>query len=312
MSKSKHKKSSTFFDFNLCPSFQRKHTDSTEVNNVYGINIPPVLSGFPYIRIFRFWGSIVPDPSNVPSNNIQKIINDICTPDANPEVRRSVIEKNDEKESVLSPELVFDKKEEIVRNSSKESKPSYFFSFKHVIDFIKTNVPFMNSSSEDDELSFKSSIKEYYKNSNSLYCKNINPELANKCNIKSYNRNIHNISWEAPSFYGLKNSNRIIPEYYFTNHDYNHVFEIDYYDMILDDIKNLRELNTYQMTYINQLDDERKMKIIETFHDIFNSYASCIKSRSPSPISSDKSYDNEYINPNVLLELSKNESVLYR
>jgi hypothetical protein len=79
--------------------------------------------------------------------------------------------------------------------------------------------------------------------------------------------------------------------------------------MILDDIKNLRELNTYQMTYINELDDDRKMKIIQTFHDTFNVYSSCLRSRSPSPspISSNKSYENyqPQLSSDVILELSK-------
>lgn len=71
-----------------------------------------------------------------------------------------------------------------------------------------------------------------------------------------------------PSRYGLENCEPIIPSYYFTNHDYNTIFQIDYYHIILDDIRNMRPLNNYQIDCIRSLDQEKKMEIIEEFHKI--------------------------------------------
>ena len=105
-------------------------------------------------------------------------------------------------------------------------------------------------------------IKEYMdsnKHSYSFHCKNMNPELAKICGIKSWKLpNYKSNNWIAPEFHGLDNSNRIIPEYYFTNHDYKKIFDFDYFNMILDDIKNLRPLSEHQMEYIKGISDEKK------------------------------------------------------
>ena len=95
--------------------------------------------------------------------------------------------------------------------------------------------------------SISSNIKQ--ESSYSFHCKNMNEELRSHINLKrivtpSISRRI---SWKPPSQYGLQNSNRIIPEYYFTSHNYNQIFDIDYYNIIIDDIRNIRPLNKYQI-----------------------------------------------------------------
>jgi len=101
--------------------------------------------------------------------------------------------------------------------------------------------------------------------SNSIKCKNMSNELR-----KIYGLSINNIetSWKPPDTYGLRNSNRIIPEYYLTGKNLEgQMFYFDYYVMIEDDIKNLRSLSEYQLKYIDSLDDEKKNNIIKLFND---------------------------------------------
>ena len=59
-------------------------------------------------------------------------------------------------------------------------------------------------------------------------------------------------SWKAPPFNGLRNSPRIITEYYTSTNLKNGILKINYYDMIIDDIRNLRPLSSYQMKYIRK------------------------------------------------------------
>ena len=66
-----------------------------------------------------------------------------------------------------------------------------------------------------------------------------------------------------PSFYGLKNCNRIIPSYYFSeNNKTNGILDIDYLYIIIDDIRNQRKLNNYQIEYIYNLQEKYKDEII--------------------------------------------------
>lgn len=125
-------------------------------------------------------------------------------------------------------------------------------------------------------ISFRSSHS-----SNEIQCKNISPSLANFLEIQDYNRSIlSNISkqnsWVPPNTYGLQNSKRIIPDYYFTNHSYNKIFDIDYYHIILDDIRNMRPLNEYQIDFIKELHDRDKMKIIKELNNVMDFYSKYI------------------------------------
>ena len=92
---------------------------------------------------------------------------------------------------------------------------------------------------------------------------------------------------EPPSCYGLGNCKRIIPEYYFTNNlKPGKLFDIDYYFIIKDDIKNFRPLSSHQIQYIKDLDDEHKDEIIELFNKsmtaMVDTFKSCYNSRNNS------------------------------
>jgi len=78
--------------------------------------------------------------------------------------------------------------------------------------------------------------------------------------------------WKPPTKPGLSNSEPIIPTYYIKKMeiiDNNQKFEakyidIDYLSIIKDDIRNMRKLNKYQLSFIKyDLSDEYKNEIIE-------------------------------------------------
>ena len=80
-------------------------------------------------------------------------------------------------------------------------------------------------------------------------------------------------SWKAPPFHGLRNSPRIIPEYYMTTHLKNGILNINYYDMIIDDIRNLRPLSVYQMKYIRKkLTPDEYYEIIYEYNQAMHAY----------------------------------------
>jgi hypothetical protein len=78
--------------------------------------------------------------------------------------------------------------------------------------------------------------------------------------------------WKPPTKPGLSNSEPIIPTYYIKKMEiiYNNqkfeakYIDIDYLSIIKDDIRNMRKLNKYQLSYIKyDLSDEYKNEIIE-------------------------------------------------
>lgn len=80
--------------------------------------------------------------------------------------------------------------------------------------------------------------------------------------------------WSPPKEHGLSNSIRIIPEYYM-KHGQSFI-NIGYYDIIVDDIRNMRQLNKYQMKYIKEeLDEERKNNLLDIFNDVLESVGNC-------------------------------------
>ena len=76
-------------------------------------------------------------------------------------------------------------------------------------------------------------------------------------------------NYEPPKEHGLTNCNVIIPQYYHLHKDFSKVFDIDYYNMIKDDIRNMRPLNEYQIKYMKELPDEYKNELFDLFNDCF-------------------------------------------
>jgi len=76
--------------------------------------------------------------------------------------------------------------------------------------------------------------------------------------------------YEVPKEHGLLNSDIIIPSYYHLHTHPSKIFNLDYFTIIKDDIRNFRVLNEYQLKYIKELSHEDKNELF----DIFNN---CIK-----------------------------------
>jgi hypothetical protein len=64
--------------------------------------------------------------------------------------------------------------------------------------------------------------------------------------------------WTAPSKPGLENCDEIIPSYYHFHKHPSKIMDIDYFEIIKDDVRNYRVLNHRQLLYINNLTHEEK------------------------------------------------------
>jgi hypothetical protein len=73
-------------------------------------------------------------------------------------------------------------------------------------------------------------------------------------------------SYEPPKEHGLSNSNVIIPAYYHIDRHPSKILNIDYYEIIKDDIRNFRTLNSYQLEYIKKLSHEQKNELFDLFN----------------------------------------------
>lgn len=88
------------------------------------------------------------------------------------------------------------------------------------------------------------------------------------------NKNIET-DWKPPKKHGLDNSFIIIPKYYQKAGE--KILKIDYYNMIIDDIRNCRKLNDYQLNFIKDLDDDKKLKLFIEFNNLFDVIESLLK-----------------------------------
>ena len=101
----------------------------------------------------------------------------------------------------------------------------------------------------------------------------------NDCCSEKNSKRIHFLQHEnirPPSKHGLSNSEPI-PTYYLKKFKsiYNGeeleslVLDVDYLTVIKDDIRNLRPLNKYQISFIKyNVNDDNKNDIIELFNDV--------------------------------------------
>jgi hypothetical protein len=96
---------------------------------------------------------------------------------------------------------------------------------------------------------------------------------ANVCTILSKQLKLPKIhyeymgEYEPPKTHGLSNANVIIPKYYNIHLDPTKIININYYDIIRDDIRNCRVLNEYQLQYIKNLPSESKDELFTIFND---------------------------------------------
>lgn len=98
---------------------------------------------------------------------------------------------------------------------------------------------------------------------------NVNKSLANILGLNVFHETNQEdpFVWEPPKQNGLTNCDYIIPKYYHETTNYQKILDIDYYEMIKDDIKNYRKLNKYQLNYIKDLSNEQKLELITIFNE---------------------------------------------
>jgi hypothetical protein len=77
---------------------------------------------------------------------------------------------------------------------------------------------------------------------------------------------------DPPTKHGLSNSFCIIPSYYHLHNQPLKILDVDFFEIIKDDIRNCRTLNKYQMEYIKEIKDEYKYELIELFNECLNIY----------------------------------------
>jgi hypothetical protein len=73
--------------------------------------------------------------------------------------------------------------------------------------------------------------------------------------------------WIPPEEHGLNNCDYILPAYYHYHKMPDKIVDIDYYEIIKDDIRNYRVLNKYQLKYIADLPDELKTELFRLFNE---------------------------------------------
>lgn len=114
-------------------------------------------------------------------------------------------------------------------------------------------------------------MSDYNIESNTEYIidlEKLSPSLIEHLKPESnINKNIQT-DWKPPKTHGLNNSFIIIPQYYHKSGE--KILKVDYYQMIIDDIRNCRKLNEYQLNFIKNLDDESKQKLFIEFNKLFD------------------------------------------
>lgn len=117
-------------------------------------------------------------------------------------------------------------------------------------------------------------MNEEEQNNCEIILENLSPSLIKYFDSNSdINKNIKT-DWEPPKHNGLNNSFIIIPHYY--RKAGGKFLKIDYYEMIIDDIRNCRKLNEHQLNFIKNLDDESKQKLFIEFNKLFDVIESLI------------------------------------
>ena len=123
--------------------------------------------------------------------------------------------------------------------------------------------------SEDEDEYTKVTHEESETQNLSINMDQLSPSLLKYFeNTYKHDDNIIRTDWKPPKNHGLSNSFIIIPQYY--NKSGEKILSVDYYNMIIDDIRNYRKLNEYQLNYIRELDDERKQSLFIELNKLFD------------------------------------------
>lgn len=129
-------------------------------------------------------------------------------------------------------------------------------------------LPRIKSLSELDLLFIESEETSLQRMKSKSFNDCLNKLVSNNYEINKIINDDENLEEEEikiPEKNGLDNSFKIIPSYYMKNGNLMH---IDFYEIIIDDIRNMRKLNEYQLKYIKEsCDEKQKLIIIELFNE---------------------------------------------
>ena len=126
------------------------------------------------------------------------------------------------------------------------------------------------SDKDKDEYKYadenKSEYKNEYKNEDDYnFETNVNRSLSRILGIDDIKEFV-NGDYEPPKEHGLSNCNVIIPSYYNLHKNPSKITQLDYFEIIKDDIRNYRALNEYQLKYIKELSHECKNELFDIFN----------------------------------------------
>ena len=127
------------------------------------------------------------------------------------------------------------------------------------------NISTANDNMCEEKININEDNEDNYK-----FTTNINRKLLKILEVSDFTYD-DNFVWDQPKENGLNNCDPIIPDYYKKTCD--KILDIDYYELIKDDIKNYRKLNKYKIDYILTLSCEHKNELLIVFNDCLNNLA---------------------------------------
>ncbi len=165
-----------------------------------------------------------------------------------------------------SNEILYSKSlvEKIIHTTVSNKSNSILQTIKEV-EFNSSN---SNNSNNSNNSTNNSNFTKILKRDESIVPKKINIIDNNK----KVDQNVFIESWNfPPKTYGLGNSERIFGQYYLTGKNLNgKIVNIDFFFTILDNIRNIRPLNIYQLEYIKTISSEKLIIIINEYNKSMN------------------------------------------
>jgi len=128
----------------------------------------------------------------------------------------------------------------------------------------------MNSQIEnksDNDLDNNPENNSYNESKSYQIKTNVCKRLSKELNLPEIQYDDRLKDWTPPSTHGLSNSDQIIPSYYKIYDRPDKRFNIDYLELIKDDIRNYRKLNKHQIEYIKQLSHSEKDELLEIYNE---------------------------------------------
>ena len=126
--------------------------------------------------------------------------------------------------------------------------------------YLRKQLYTINESDESEEN--EETEKELYTiqtNMNKSLCESIGIEY--KIQMDNYGKYI------PPATHGLDNSEFIIKPYYNIYKSPQHMFQINFFDMIKDDIRNYQPLNKHQLMFLENLTHSQLVELVKLYNE---------------------------------------------